>query len=246
MANGFYTAAQAMLLTQRRLNSLANNVANINTTGYKRSDVIQSSFQDQLSYRIDQMGSQELGSIQRLVGIDSINTVFDQANLEATDRKLDLSIASDGFFTIRTNNGLMYTRDGHFNIDTEGYLITGNGGRVQGINGDIRLTSEEISVDQQGWVRNEQNQIVSRLDIRSTEDITSLQRMNDGTYRDQNQVLRPVDAYVVQGMLEHSNVDVNQEMTRLMEVQRNFQSVANALKLIDRLNERAVNEIGKV
>ena len=103
MANGFYTAAQAMLLTQRRLNSLANNVANINTTGYKRSDVIQSSFQDQLSYRIDQMGSQELGSIQRLVGIDSINTVFDQANLEATDRKLDLSIASDGFFTIRTN-----------------------------------------------------------------------------------------------------------------------------------------------
>ena len=127
MANGFYTAAQAMLLTQRRLNSLANNVANINTTGYKRSDVIQSSFQDQLSYRIDQMGSQELGSIQRLVGIDSINTVFDQANLEATDRKLDLSIASDGFFTIRTNNGLMYTRDGHFNIDTEGYLITSNG-----------------------------------------------------------------------------------------------------------------------
>ena len=140
----------------------------------------------------------------------------------------------------------MYTRDGHFNIDTEGYLITGNGGRVQGINGDIRLTSEEISVDQQGWVRNEQNQIISRLDIRSTEDITSLQRMNDGTYRDQNQVLKPVDAYVVQGMLEHSNVDVNQEMTRLMEVQRNFQSVANALKLIDRLNERAVNEIGKV
>ena len=246
MANGFYTAAQAMLLTQRRLNVLANNVANINTTGYKRSDIIQSSFQDQLSYRIDQKGAQELGSIQRLVGIDSINTVFDQANLEATDRKLDLSIASDGFFTIRTNNGLMFTRNGHFNIDQEGYLITSNNGRVQGINGDIRLTNENITVDQQGWIRNNQNQLISRLDIRSTEDITSLQRMNDGSYRDSNQVLRPVDAYVVQGMLEHSNVDVNQEMTRLMEVQRNFQSVANALKLIDRLNERAVNEIGKV
>lgn len=246
MANGFYTAAQAMLLTQRRLNALANNVANINTTGYKRSDIIQSSFQDQLSYRIDQKGAQELGSIQRLVGIDSINTVFDQANLEATDRKLDLSIASDGFFTIRTNNGLMFTRNGHFNIDQEGYLITSNNGRVQGINGDIRLTNENITVDQLGWIRNDQNQLISRLDIRSTEDITSLQRMNDGSYRDSNQVLRPVDAYVVQGMLEHSNVDVNQEMTRLMEVQRNFQSVANALKLIDRLNERAVNEIGKV
>lgn len=246
MANGFYTAAQAMLLTQRRLNVLANNVANINTTGFKRSDVIQSSFQEQLSFRIDQNGMQALGSIQQLVGVDAINTVFDQANLEATDRALDFSIASDGFFTVRTDNGFMYTRDGHFNLDAEGYLVTSRGGRVQGSNGDIRLASEDIHVDQQGWIRNERNQIISRLDIRSTADVTSLQRMNDGTFRDQNQVLRPVDAYVVQGMLEHSNVDVNQEMTRLMEVQRNFQSVANALKLIDRLNERAVNEIGKV
>jgi flagellar basal-body rod protein FlgG len=246
MSNGFYTAAQAMLLQQRRLNTISNNIANVKTNGYKKEETVISSFQESLLYRIENNQKTQIGSVSNLQGIDEINLRFDIANLEDTNRSLDIALVSEGFFTVKSNNTIFYTRDGSFNIDSEGYLVTSQGARVQGTKGDIRVIDDSFVVNETGQVRNSKGQLIDTLLIQAPNEQSNLIKMENGYFTETSGNMQTTTPWVIQSMLENSNVDVTEEMTQLIEVQRNFQSVANALKTIDGLNARAVSEIGKV
>lgn len=246
MSNGFYTAAQAMLLQQRRLNTISNNIANVKTNGYKKEETVISSFQENLLYRIENNQKTQIGSVSNLQGIDEINFRFDIANLEDTNRSLDIALVSEGFFTVKSNNTIFFTRDGSFNIDSEGYLVTSQGARVQGTKGDIRVIDDSFVVNETGQVRNSKGQLVETLLIQAPNEQSNLIKMENGYFTETSGNMQTTTPWVIQSMLENSNVDVTEEMTQLIEVQRNFQSVANALKTIDGLNARAVSEIGKV
>lgn len=246
MSNGFYTAAQAMLLQQRRLNTISNNIANVKTNGYKKEETVISSFQENLLYRIENNQKTQIGSVSNLQGIDEINFRFDIANLEDTNRSLDIALVSEGFFTVKSNNTIFFTRDGSFNIDSEGYLVTSQGARVQGSKGDIRVIDDSFVVNETGQVRNSKGQLIDTLLIQAPNEQSNLIKMENGYFTETSGNMQTTTPWVIQSMLENSNVDVTEEMTQLIEVQRNFQSVANALKTIDGLNARAVSEIGKV
>ena len=246
MSNGFYTAAQAMLIQQRRLNTISNNIANVKTNGYKKEETVISTFEESLQYRIQNNQKTLIGSESRLIGIDEINFRVDIANLEDTNRSLDIALVSEGFFTVRQNNTIFFTRDGSFNIDSEGYLVTSKGARVQGMKGDIRVMNDSFIVNETGLVINSNGQVIDRLSIQTPNDNSNLVKMENGYFTETSGNMTQTNPWVIQSMLENSNVDVTEEMTQLMEVQRNFQSVANALKTIDGLNARAVSEIGKV
>ncbi len=246
MSNGFYTAAQAMLLQQRRLNTISNNIANVKTNGYKKEETVISSFQENLLYRIENNQKTQIGSVSNLQGIDEINFRFDIANLEDTNRSLDIALVSEGFFTVKSNNTIFFTRDGSFNIDSEGYLVTSQGARVQGTKGDIRVIDDSFVVNETGQVRNSKGQLIDTLLIQAPNEQSNLIKMENGYFTETSGNMQTTTPWVIQSMLENSNVDVTEEMTQLIEVQRNFQSVANALKTIDGLNARAVSEIGKV
>lgn len=246
MSNGFYTAAQAMLIQQRRLNTISNNIANVKTNGYKKEETVLSTFEESLQYRIQNNQKTLIGSESRLIGIDEINFRVDIANLEDTNRSLDIALVSEGFFTVRQNNTIFFTRDGSFNIDSEGYLVTSKGARVQGMKGDIRVMNDSFIVNEAGLVMNSNGQVIDRLSIQTPNDNSNLVKMENGYFTETSGNMTQTNPWVIQSMLENSNVDVTEEMTQLMEVQRNFQSVANALKTIDGLNARAVSEIGKV
>ena len=246
MSNGFYTAAQAMLIQQRRLNTISNNIANVKTNGYKKEETVLSTFEESLQYRIQNNQKTLISSESRLIGIDEINFRVDIANLEDTNRSLDIALVSEGFFTVRQNNTIFFTRDGSFNIDSEGYLVTSKGARVQGMKGDIRVMNDSFIVNETGLVINSNGQVIDRLSIQTPNDNSNLVKMENGYFTETSGNMTQTNPWVIQSMLENSNVDVTEEMTQLMEVQRNFQSVANALKTIDGLNARAVSEIGKV
>ncbi len=246
MSNGFYTAAQAMLIQQRRLNTISNNIANVKTNGYKKEETVLSTFEESLQYRIQNNQKTLIGTESRLIGIDEINFRVDIANLEDTNRSLDIALVSEGFFTVRQNNTIFFTRDGSFNIDSEGYLVTSKGARVQGMKGDIRVMNDSFIVNETGLVMNSNGQVIDRLSIQTPNDNSNLVKMENGYFTETSGNMTQTNPWVIQSMLENSNVDVTEEMTQLMEVQRNFQSVANALKTIDGLNARAVSEIGKV
>lgn len=246
MSNGFYTAAQAMMMQQRRLNTISNNIANIKTNGYKKEETVFSSFQESLNYRIDEQGKTIIGSTSKLTAVDEINFRFDLANLEDTNRALDIALVSEGFFTVKQNNQTFFTRDGSFNIDSEGFLVTSNGARVQGVKGDIRVMNDKFVVNETGVVKNSNGQVIDTLLVQTPNDSTNLIKMGNGYFSLDSGTLDKTTPWVIQSMLEHSNVDVTEEMSQLIQVQRNFQSVANALKTIDGLNARAMSEIGKV
>ncbi len=246
MSNGFYTAAQAMLIQQRRLNTISNNIANVKTNGYKKEETVISSFQESLMYRLENNQKTLVGSESKLQGIDEINFKFDIANLEDTNRSLDIALASEGFFTVRQNNTIFYTRDGSFDIDSEGYLITSNGARVQGTSGDIRVMDDSFIVNETGLVMNSKGQILNMLLIQSPNEQSKLVKMNNGYFTETSGNMNQTVPWTIQSMLESSNIDVTEEMTQLIQVQRNFQTVSNALKAIDQLNARAFSEIGKV
>ena len=246
MSNGFYTAVQAMLIQQRRLNTISNNIANVKTNGYKKEETVLSTFEESLQYRIQNNQKTLIGTESRLIGIDEINFRVDIANLEDTNRSLDIALVSEGFFTVRQNNTIFFTRDGSFNIDSEGYLVTSKGARVQGMKGDIRVMNDSFIVNETGLVMNSNGQVIDRLSIQTPNDNSNLVKMENGYFTETSGNMTQTNPWVIQSMLENSNVDVTEEMTQLMEVQRNFQSVANALKTIDGLNARAVSEIGKV
>lgn len=246
MSNGFYMAAQAMLIQQRRLNTISNNIANVKTNGYKKEETVISSFQESLMYRLENNQKTLVGSESKLQGIDEINFKFDIANLEDTNRSLDIALASEGFFTVRQNNTIFYTRDGSFDIDAEGYLITSNGARVQGTSGDIRVMDDSFIVNETGLIMNSKGQTLDMLRIQRPNEQSKLVKMNNGYFTETSGNMDQTVPWTIQSMLESSNIDVTEEMTQLIQVQRNFQTVSNALKAIDQLNARAFSEIGKV
>jgi flagellar basal-body rod protein FlgF len=246
MSQGFYTAAQAMLIQQRRLNSTSNNLANVNTSGYKREEIIVSNFQQLLSYRLDNSGKHVIGSTSQLQTVDEVMNFFEQANITATENPLDLAIAGDGFFQSGEPGNLVYTRNGSMSIDAQGYLTLSKSGRLRGADGPIYVGNSQFTVLSDGTVLSQEKEILGRIVLYSADDISGLMRTENGSYLDSEGSMQAIEGTIIQGHLERSNVDITTEMTRLIEIQRNFQSVANALKTIDQLNAKTVSEIGRL
>ena len=245
MNRGFYLAATAMLIHERRLNSVSHNLANLRTHGFKREEMTVGTFNEVLSFRLDAQGKTLIGSTENLQAVSEIAHYFDQASITSTQNPLDFAIMGEGFFEVVSNGQQLYTRNGSFMIDSQGYLALQNGQRVQGENGDIFINHDRIVVNDYGMIYDQNGQFIDRLRIVSTQDYRSLVKQPNGLFSSEVP-LEFIDTPLLQGSIEGSNVDMTQELTKMMEIQRNFQSVANALKLIDRLNERAANEIARL
>lgn len=245
MNRGFYLAATAMLIHERRLNSVSHNLANLRTQGFKREEMIVGTFNEVLSFRLDAQGKTLIGSTENLQAVSEIAHYFDQANITSTQKPLDFAIMGEGFFEVVSNGQRFYTRKGSFMIDAQGYLALQNGQRIQGENGDIFINHDRIVVNDYGMIFDQNGQFIDRINIVSTEDYSSLIKQPNGLFSS-GVPLELMNTRLLQGSIEGSNVDMTQELTKMMEIQRNFQSVANALKLIDRLNERAANEIARI
>lgn len=141
MIQAIYTSLSGMLNHRTRMDVLSNNIANINTTGFKTA---QANFQDSL-YRTFRAGSaQQNNPLQVGLGVTmaSVVTNFAQGPLQSTGRQLDLAISGNGFFGLKKNEdtgdeNLYYTREGSFSIDKDGYLVNSNGLRLVNKDGDV-------------------------------------------------------------------------------------------------------------
>lgn len=245
MNRGFYLAASAMFIQERRLNSVSNNLANINTPGFRRERMGVGSFNEVLNLRIQGLDRSVIGATENLQTISTIEHYFDQAKVTMTQNPLDVAIIGEGFFEVLSNGQSMLTRSGGFSIDAQGFLVTNGNQRVQGERGDIFLGTDRIQIDDYGAITSEAGQFIDQLRLVTVDDLTTLNVQRNGLFSTEAPLLQ-VNGRVLQGSLEGSNVELTSELTSMMEIQRHFQSVANALRVIDRLNERAVNEIARV
>ncbi|NLK70677.1 MAG: flagellar hook-basal body protein [Clostridiales bacterium] len=239
MLSGFYTASSGMLVQQRNLNIISNNLVNSQTTGYKSERLITTTFDHEFLTRIEKNNNERIGSGSPVSLVDDVITNFNGSSLDETERPLDMAIVGEGFFNIQGEERQYMTRNGNFNIDQEGYLVLDGVGRVLGQNGAINLNgSSDFTVSSNGSIFDTNGQYVDRLLITMPAEGANMTKYNNGLYSATG-VVELNNATVYQNVLERSNTDMNLEYTRLIEAQRAFSSCSAALRIIDQMNAKA-------
>jgi flagellar basal-body rod protein FlgG len=227
LISGIYNLIDGSMTQKVRFETIANNMANSNTNGFKK-DVM---------------------SFYEALGMQSIsNTDFSQGPLKYTGNELDVALGSKGFFKIETPNGLRYTRDGAFSINADRILVTGNGDTVLGESGPITIESGEVYIGRDGQVavNNESVDKILVVDF----DEPQLLRKEGGSYYsyqgENNGISTAPDAEIQHKYLENSNVNPTQEVIKMIETYRAFESVEKAIQSIDALTGKMVNDYGSV
>lgn len=249
MLRSLYISGTSMLTQQKRMDVVTNNIANIQTTGYKRDNPVMRSFSDMLISKINDPGDQstgEIGSLNTGVYVDQIATSFENGSLEQTGKESDLAIQGNGFFAVETAGGERYTRDGSFLVSSDGYLITGSGNYVLGENGRIKVGSDPFTVDSTGTVAVD-GKSVGALKVVTFSDLNSLQKTGDNLYVSKSgQAAKAEDFTVMQGYLEASNVNIAEEVVELMTTYRSYETNQRVIQMIDESLGKSVNEVGRV
>jgi len=248
MLSGFYTAASGLLMQQRNLNVSSNNVANLKTPGYKAQQVISTTFAEVLVTRQERNNSQVIGGRTQMRVLDDVFSDFEPNYLEETGRELDFAISGEGFFNIQGQDRNYLTRNGSFEIDEEGYLVLAGVGRVLGKDGPLRVVTNDFTVEADGTVKNAKDRKIGQLLITQPADLQGLSQAPNGLYflNNEEDNLPGQSFRIMQKHLESSNVDMNRELTQIMEAQRSIQSCSTVLKGIDEINGLAVNQIAKL
>lgn len=257
MIRGLYTSAGSMVANVRKLDVITNNLANINTNGYKRDIAVSQSFGDYLTRRINDTKRDNpvngIGNMQYINDTGEIFTVYDQSKLVNTGVYTDMAIGNSdsGFFTIEIPSTdetarEMYTRNGSFAVNTDGELVTQDGYRVLGENGPIQLLHEEFTVMRDGTVIQDGEE-VAKLLVRAFENADTL-RKHGNNLVESTQVTKETEftGVINQCFLEESNVNPIKEMVEMINVMRAYEANQKLLKAHDDMLDRAVNEIGVI
>jgi flagellar basal-body rod protein FlgF len=250
MDNALYVGLSTQLLLERQLDIAANNLANINTAGFKVEQLLA------VADPVTPPGLPSGTTAIQFVADNGVARDFSQGPLQQTDAPLDLAIMGQGFFQIQTANGNRYTRDGRFAKDNQGRLVTQAGDPV------LDASSSPINLNPQGGtpmiggdgtvtqtIPGQANgQVVGRVGVVSFADLSKLSKEGDGLYSEQSgQAAQPVTGQVLrQGMLEGSNVQPIVQVTDLIRINRAYDMVANMMNTTASLSNTAVQRLGSV
>lgn len=248
MVKGLYTAASSMMATRRNLDLISNNLANANTTGYKKEAGIKESFPEVLINRMERGNkNKSLGSLGTGVKLKKSYTNFNEGSLKSTGNQLDLAIKGNGFFTVRTPEGNRYTRNGNFSLNSEGQLVTQAGYQVLGENSDSLQVDQgtKVYVNRNGKLMiNGFNQ--GTLQIVDFNNKSLLQKQGENLYKKGDAREISINNYqIVQGYLEQSNVKVVEEMAKMIETNRLYEANQKVIQTLDNTLGKAVNQVGR-
>ena len=161
MIRGWYIGSSGMNAQQNRLDTIANNLANVDTAGFKRDETSTKTFSELLLRRTEAdgvyktpFGSADAAPIIGKIGLgvetNENYTVFEQGSFRGTNTNTDIALAGEGFFVVDTPNGERYTRNGNFILGKEGILLTKDGYPLLGENGEIRVPDDKFTVNEDG------------------------------------------------------------------------------------------------
>lgn len=242
MIRGWYTGASGMNAQQNRLDAISNNLANVDTAGYKRDITVSKSFPELLIRRTNLDGVYEtpFGSAEAApvigklgLGIETNEnyTDFAQGSFRQTDQNTDVAFGGKGFFAVQTPLGERYTRDGNFIIGKEGILETKDGYPVLGEKGFIHVENDRFTVNEDGIISSQDDsEVIDRFKVVRFDNERYLKKMGNNLYSS-NEISgaahiaegseRPK---FLQGYMETSNVNVVNEMVQMIEVNRAYEA----------------------
>lgn len=247
---GTYAAASLGILQLRKLEIQNNNLANVNTVGFKRQYLITSpeDFKDTFAKAIAAQDPYAKGDQQRVASVNEVSTEIDfsQGAIKSTGNPFDAALRNPNeFFVINTPDGKMYTRAGNFTLNADGALVTQDGMAVQGEGGPIVVNLPGASISNDGTLRAGVNAL-GRLQVVRFENTKGLEAVAGARFKlvSGPQPL-PVDARVEPKALEMSNVSAVTGMVDLITTHRAFDAYTKAAQTIDSLNQAAITQVGK-
>lgn len=254
MIRGIYSAASGMLAESLRTDVTSNNLANANTTGYKKDVAVNKDFASLLIKRINDGQEENIGRLGVGVQVDEVVTRHDPGVTRVTGNPLDLAIEGKGFFVVETPAGICYTRNGNFTRDSLGQLVTQEGYRVQGQGGAIQLDGPAtVSSNGTVWVTPDDggDQVeateVDQLQFVEFDNEKQLRKIGDGLYAyTGEEAPAQASGIIQQGMIEGSNVNVVTEMVNMITGYRAYEISAKVVQTHDTLLDKAANEVGRV
>ena len=215
---------------------ISNNLANINTTGFKRDDVV---------FDIMETGYNED------IPLDQY-TDFNQGDLKSTGNLLDFGISGDGFFTVEAQEGQLFTRNGHFSISEEGIIEDSFGNKVLGTSGPVEVLGEngvpgEIRITEKGEVMVD-GDIINKLLITNFEDKHELEKVGNNLFKPNEGITgEAIETNgIVQGFLETANINPVSEMVNLIDMHRQFEATQKVMRTFDEITDDAINDVGNV
>ena len=254
MQTSMYNALFGAQTQEHRLANTANNLANVNTTGYKREtmafrDVFIRFGQDMLD-PISAVRERSLlpvpdDTAQVRIALTHID--FSQGSIMQTGNPLDVALQGDGFFKVRTQEGDFYTRNGNFRLTPGGELTTSQGFPVLVDGGPVNLEpNARVVIGSDGEIQ-ANGEPVGNLDLVAFDNLQVLEKLGQNMYRlrpDAQAAEQPVDNLIVmQGYLEGSNVEVVSEMVNMIEAQRSFEAYQKVMQTSQEADQKVIREV---
>lgn len=257
MVRGLYTAYTGMANEQKRLDIIANNLANSATVGYKEDSVTNQSFDQLLTIKIkdesEVYNDRAIGNMSLGVKLGESYTNYDQGSLKQTSNTYDMALDGNGFFTLSVtdkagNVSTQYTRSGCFTMTQDGHIVDEDGNYLMGEGGELQVPTDaaEVVIDTAGGVYAD-GAYVDTLKIADFEDKDYLIKAGDTMYQAlEGATETEGSALVRQGYTEQSNVNVVSEMVEMITVTRAYEANQKIIKSIDSTLDLAANSVGKV
>ncbi|MCR4399941.1 MAG: flagellar basal-body rod protein FlgF [Syntrophomonadaceae bacterium] len=247
MIRGLYTACSGMLLQAARQDVIANNVANAGTAGFRRDDVVCSSFPQLLMYRAGESGGSRVAPIGKLgtgAAVTMTRTDSSAGLLQRTERGLDVAIGGAGYLVLQTPGGSLFTRDGALQVGADGFLQNRQGYPVLGDKGPIAVGAGEVAIDAEGVVTVD-GKPAGKLRVVTLPQPAQLRKVGGNALAaDQAAVEEVAHPNLMAGYLEASNVNAVREMVDLIAVLRAYEANQKVVQAHDHTLEAAVNRVG--
>jgi len=257
MRDSTFSALFGALSNELRMSTIANNLANVNTTSYKKDkiafhDTFQRFAHDYLGDAKPFLRDKDMWPKPNVMARPRLSDQqidFSQGSLKQTGNQLDFAISGEGFFKIQVGDEQLLTRAGNFVVSAEGTLMTPEGHPVLGGGSPIDLPpTATIQADGGGALRVGDDQ-VAQLDVVTVTDLTQLEKVGKNAYRIKEggaaEEIEAEDAVVEQGYLEKGNVEVVTEMVAMIETQRAFEAYTKVIRGDSELDTKLLTQVGR-
>ena len=250
MLDGMTMATQGMVNMSLRQDVIANNLANVGTAGFRKDDLMVSSFSKVMKHQL----GKEAGFMQCGEGVDSDGALYStnithqaQGSLKETGNTFDLALDDNGagFFTIQTPEGIKFSRNGSFRLSTSGYLVTQDGSFVMGHKGPIKMSGNNFTVNNEGVISVD-GQEMDKLLITTFDDRKGLSKSGDNNFTASSGARVFTGFQLKQGFIEMSNVNAIKEMVDMITVMRAFEANQKVLQAQAQALQKSTSEVGRV
>lgn len=244
MDTTLYVGLSHQTAMRRKLDVIANNIANMNTTAFRKESIM---FQDHVM-QMKGTANPDLEDVSYVLDFGLLRSM-ENGQLTTTGNPLDVAISGHGYFTMEDENGdVFYTRNGHFQISEDGFLSNTAGYFLLDEGGQrIPISPQDIDIEFAGdGSLSSRAGLIAKVTVVEFEDDQDIENVGDTLFKTDQEPLPAENARLAQGMIEESNINPVKEVTEMINVLRSYQSTESMLEKYQELRQRAINALGKV